>query len=118
MQRQLGRWMLFVSTLLGTPPCSPAGNLTCSAFILRTREAGDDIIQPIQSARIHTKKSFSFTYGIVEVRAKMPKGDWIWPGKKCTYLCHLISKSNLLLYYLITTQKSCLDVAYRLGLRK
>jgi hypothetical protein len=55
-------------------PTAPAGYLTCSAFILRTREAGDDIIQPIQSARI------------VEVRAKMPKGDWIWPGKKCTYL--------------------------------
>ena len=21
------------------------------------------------------------TYGTIEVRAKMPKGDWIWPGK-------------------------------------
>ncbi|KAK4010861.1 hypothetical protein OUZ56_019989 [Daphnia magna] len=43
-------------------------------------KSGDDIIPPIQSARIHTRNSFSFTYGFVEVRAKMPKGDWIWPA--------------------------------------
>ena len=41
---------------------------------------GVDIINPIQSARIRTINSFSFTYGTVEVRAKMPRGDWIWPG--------------------------------------
>lgn len=44
------------------------------------RHAGDEIINPIQSARIRTMQSFSFIYGIVEVRAKMPRGDWIWPG--------------------------------------
>ena len=27
-----------------------------------------------------TSDSFSFTYGTIEVRAKMPKGDWLWPG--------------------------------------
>ena len=54
------------------------------------REAGDDIIQPIQSARIHTKNSFSFTYGRVEVRARMPKGDWIWPGTFCATLCSFL----------------------------
>lgn len=44
------------------------------------RTAGDDIINPIQSARIVTQDSFSFTYGVIEIRAKMPKGDWLWPG--------------------------------------
>ena len=44
------------------------------------RVAGDEIINPIQSARMVTSNSFSFTYGTIEVRAKMPKGDWIWPG--------------------------------------
>jgi len=39
-----------------------------------------DIINPIQSARMVTKDTFSFTYGTVKVRAKMPKGDWIWPA--------------------------------------
>lgn len=38
------------------------------------------IVNPIQSARIRTVNSFSFTYGRVEVEAKMPKGDWIWPA--------------------------------------
>ena len=44
----------------------------------------DDIFPPIQSARIATsinkEISFSFTFGTIEIRAKMPKGDWIWPG--------------------------------------
>lgn len=38
-------------------------------------------INPIQSARLRSKRGFSFKYGKVEVEAKMPKGDWIWPGK-------------------------------------
>ena len=49
-------------------------------------KAGAEIIQPIQSARIHTAKSFSFTYGSVEARARMPRGDWIWPGKRYSLL--------------------------------
>ncbi|CAG0907631.1 unnamed protein product [Cyprideis torosa] len=32
------------------------------------------------SARLSTVKSFSFKYGTLEVRAKMPRGDWIWPA--------------------------------------
>ncbi|XP_019641561.1 PREDICTED: beta-1,3-glucan-binding protein-like [Branchiostoma belcheri] len=37
-------------------------------------------IPPIRSARLTTTKSLSFTYGRVEVMAKMPTGDWIWPA--------------------------------------
>jgi beta-glucanase (GH16 family) len=37
-------------------------------------------INPIRSARILTSSSFSFKYGTVEVRAKMPAGDWLWPS--------------------------------------
>lgn len=33
------------------------------------------------SARIRTVNTFSFKYGRVEVRAKMPIGDWLWPGE-------------------------------------
>ncbi|XP_018330842.1 beta-1,3-glucan-binding protein-like [Agrilus planipennis] len=40
----------------------------------------DNILNPIKSARLRTYKSFHFTYGRVEIRAKMPKGDWIWPA--------------------------------------
>lgn len=40
----------------------------------------DEIINPVRSARIHSLKSFSFKYGTLEARAKMPTGDWIWPA--------------------------------------
>ncbi|XP_037087444.1 beta-1,3-glucan-binding protein-like [Pollicipes pollicipes] len=39
-----------------------------------------DILNPIMSASLRTALSFTFTYGRVEVRAKMPAGDWIWPA--------------------------------------
>ncbi|ESK95838.1 glycoside hydrolase family 16 protein [Moniliophthora roreri MCA 2997] len=46
------------------------------------------IIPPVQSARISTKffngtergEKGSVKYGRVEVRAKMPRGDWLWPA--------------------------------------
>lgn len=40
----------------------------------------ENIINPIQSAGITTANSFSFKYGKLEVRAKMPLGDWLWPA--------------------------------------
>ena len=40
----------------------------------------DSIINPIQSAKIRTLNSFSFKYGKLEVRVKLPKGDWLWPA--------------------------------------
>lgn len=40
----------------------------------------DNIINPIRSARVTTVNSFGFRYGVVEIRAKMPAGDWLWPA--------------------------------------
>nr|WON00871.1 beta-1,3-glucan-binding protein [Arma chinensis] len=40
---------------------------------------GFSILPPIQSARITTKNSFAFKYGKINVRAKLPLGDWILP---------------------------------------
>ncbi|XP_034108697.1 gram-negative bacteria-binding protein 2 [Drosophila albomicans] len=34
---------------------------------------------PVYSAQLHTRNSFSFKYGKVVVRAKLPKGDWLFP---------------------------------------
>lgn len=34
----------------------------------------------MRSARVRTAESFSFRYGRVEVRAKLPRGDWLWPA--------------------------------------
>jgi beta-glucanase (GH16 family) len=40
----------------------------------------DSPINPVRSARIRTLNSFSFKYGTLEVRAKMPAGDYLWPA--------------------------------------
>lgn len=38
------------------------------------------VLNPVKSARIRTVNSFAFRYGRVEVKAKMPSGDWLWPA--------------------------------------
>lgn len=38
------------------------------------------LLPPVRSARINTKKGASIKYGRVEVTAKMPQGDWLWPA--------------------------------------
>jgi len=38
------------------------------------------IINPVQSARLTTRKTASIKYGKVEVVAKIPTGDWLWPA--------------------------------------
>ncbi|XP_076238711.1 beta-1,3-glucan recognition protein 1 [Calliopsis andreniformis] len=40
---------------------------------------GSYILPPVISGSINTKKSFAFLYGRVQVRAKFPRGDWIYP---------------------------------------
>lgn len=39
------------------------------------------ILPPVTSSRLTTKQKFSFKYGRVEIKAKLPKGDWLYPGK-------------------------------------
>jgi beta-glucanase (GH16 family) len=62
---------------------SPADQCTGNNFYgcERSAGAGGNIINPIQSAKLTTATTFSFRYGRVEFRAKLPKGDWLWPGK-------------------------------------
>ena len=43
------------------------------------REGRYGTLPPIMSGKIKSKKTI--TFGKVEVRAKIPKGDWIWPGE-------------------------------------
>ncbi|KAK5642300.1 hypothetical protein RI129_008467 [Pyrocoelia pectoralis] len=40
---------------------------------------GWSILPPVTSAQISTIESFSFVYGAIEVKAKLPKGDWLYP---------------------------------------
>ncbi|KAG5881365.1 hypothetical protein JTB14_005192 [Gonioctena quinquepunctata] len=37
------------------------------------------ILPPVLSSQLTTFKKFSFKYGKIEIRAKLPKGDWIYP---------------------------------------
>nr|XP_045596249.1 beta-1,3-glucan-binding protein-like isoform X3 [Procambarus clarkii] len=55
--------------------CTESANYGC----WRTGDP-DYILNPIMSARLRTLPSFAFRYGRVEVRAKMPRGDWLWPA--------------------------------------
>ncbi|XP_071483948.1 beta-1,3-glucan-binding protein-like [Diadema antillarum] len=60
---------------------SPANLCTGNAWYGCERVGnGNNYLNPIQSARIRTVDSFSFKYGRLEVQAKMPTGDWIWPA--------------------------------------
>ncbi|KAJ6629849.1 concanavalin A-like lectin/glucanase domain-containing protein [Mycena sp. CBHHK59/15] len=38
------------------------------------------ILPPVMSARISTRRSARIRFGRVEVRAKLPTGDWLWPA--------------------------------------
>lgn len=57
---------------------------------------GNTIINPVRSARLTTKNSFSFKYGRIEILAKVPQGDWLWPGESCynyfSFNYHIFSK--------------------------
>ncbi|XP_021378188.1 beta-1,3-glucan-binding protein-like [Mizuhopecten yessoensis] len=44
----------------------------------KTANGHGEILPPVLSGKITT--NFAFTYGRVNVRAKIPKGDWIWPA--------------------------------------
>jgi beta-glucanase (GH16 family) len=46
----------------------------------RNGPAQGHVVNPIRSARLRTVNSFNFKYGRVEVKAKLPKGDWLWPA--------------------------------------
>jgi len=38
------------------------------------------VINPVQSARLTTRISHNIQFGKVEVVAKIPRGDWLWPA--------------------------------------
>ncbi|XP_049779843.1 beta-1,3-glucan-binding protein-like [Schistocerca cancellata] len=60
---------------------SPADECTNPSFYGCSRTGtATNILNPVTSARLRTVNSFSFRYGRVEVRAKLPAGDWLWPA--------------------------------------
>ena len=58
---------------------------TCTSDILSncaifSNSTAGKIIPPVRSARINTSGKQTIRYGKVEVTAKMPVGDWVWPS--------------------------------------
>ncbi|XP_041986270.1 uncharacterized protein LOC121738351 [Aricia agestis] len=43
------------------------------------KASGPDLVSPVVTGRVNTKNSFSFKFGRVEVRAKLPAGSWLVP---------------------------------------
>ncbi|KAH7392680.1 concanavalin A-like lectin/glucanase domain-containing protein [Pyrenochaeta sp. MPI-SDFR-AT-0127] len=48
--------------------------------VATTNTTNGTVINPVKSGRINTKKGASIKYGRIEVVAKLPGGDWLWPA--------------------------------------
>ncbi|GFN95935.1 beta-1,3-glucan-binding protein 1 [Plakobranchus ocellatus] len=53
--------------------CTQSGNYGC------VREGKYGLLPPVMSGKL--KSVPTLRYGIVEVRARIPQGDWLWPGE-------------------------------------
>jgi len=58
---------------------------TCTSDVLSncvsiTNLTTNEIVQPVKSGRINTKAGGTIKYGRVQVTARMPVGDWLWPA--------------------------------------
>ncbi|KAK4446876.1 concanavalin A-like lectin/glucanase domain-containing protein, partial [Podospora aff. communis PSN243] len=62
-------------TIAGT--CTSDDYKHCS---VKSNKTTDTIIPPIRSARLVTRGKQTLKYGKIEVVAKLPKGDWLWPA--------------------------------------
>jgi len=60
-------------------------NGTCSSTVLTncvsvTNITAGEYVNPVRSGRINSKAGATIKYGKVEVTAKLPAGDWLWPA--------------------------------------
>lgn len=58
---------------------------TCTATswadcVATTNTTNGTLINPVKSGRINTSKGANLRFGRIEVVAKLPEGDWLWPG--------------------------------------
>ncbi|KAK5129635.1 hypothetical protein LTR08_002997 [Meristemomyces frigidus] len=63
--------------LLKTGDCSSTDWSACVAV---TNTTNGTVVNPVKSARLNTKAGATIKYGRVEVEAKLPAGDWLWPA--------------------------------------
>ncbi|KAF1955282.1 putative beta-1,3-glucan-binding protein precursor [Byssothecium circinans] len=61
----------------GDSSCTSDDYKQCS---IKSNATIGTVIPPVRSARMSTKGKKSIKYGRIEVVAKMPRGDWLWPA--------------------------------------
>merc|ERR1712233_248428 len=66
-----------VINLLKDGSCSSDIWSNCVAV---TNTTNGTVVNPVKSGRVSTKTGASIKYGRVEVEAKLPAGDWLWPA--------------------------------------
>ncbi|KKY22753.1 putative beta-glucan-binding protein [Phaeomoniella chlamydospora] len=66
-----------VINLLESGTCSSTEFTNC---VTATNTTNGTIVNPVKSGRINTKKGATIKYGRVEVEARLPAGDWLWPA--------------------------------------
>ena len=64
-------------TTAGTCTSVSGNDADCA---IRSNVTSGAIINPVRSARLNTQGRKTITYGRVEVVAKAPAGDWLWPA--------------------------------------
>jgi hypothetical protein len=67
----------YVLNLTTAGTCTSSDWTMCS---IRSNKTAGHIINPVRSARLSTKGKRTIRYGKVEVVAKMPVGNWLWPA--------------------------------------
>lgn len=70
-----GSYTLDGCTASSSDSSDMSGSANCSAS-----SDGTNVIPPVKSARLSTVGHYNIAYGKVEVRAKLPRGDWLWPA--------------------------------------
>jgi beta-glucanase (GH16 family) len=70
------------STTTGSSNSTTTSNSTTSTnpcTAISNAQSGT-VINPVMSGRLNTRGKRTIKYGRVEVRAKLPQGDWLWPA--------------------------------------
>lgn len=66
------------------------------------------VLPTVRSARLTTRDSFTFRYGIVEARVLVPEGDWIYPGEGILALVIKYITVLTFMHYLIFFSLMCI----------
>lgn len=67
----------FTLNLTSSGICTGTGNSSCTAT---SNSTAMTMINPVRSARLTTQGKHTIRYGKVEVVAKLPAGNWLWPA--------------------------------------